>query len=380
MGGRGFKIYDRRNERVAALNYERIKIENQDIEHKCIGMKKEMDDMKKERDDSVLTSGLMITDMENRIRNLEADVMAKERIILEKNEETNILWGKIKALEDKEKEPTCKAMNNKVQKKKKRPNKKRKRARAQEIKNGMINEIKIGVIGDNEKDRLDKYLAEKSRDITFYDVPAYWSDREIFANLNDNVGLVKYMRSKRCHKYKTVRATLHFSKEYEKIYKEGGVNVSLTRNNRQFFIRMFDSRLTYREVKDKFRWQAIKRLETDIQSDDVQVIKEFVKGYNAFFGKIIRVKGMRFIIVYFNKESQLMSAINESTKKYDIGHGLWIKKQDDFIDDNGDLQEINGRLNNWNKTSRSSGSRMDWEQQSGMCTHAGPSRTNKQWR
>ncbi|PKY54372.1 hypothetical protein RhiirA4_473160 [Rhizophagus irregularis] len=142
-----------------------------------------------------------------------------------------------------------------------------------------------------------------------------------------------------------------------------------------------ESSSCYREVKDKFCWQAIKRLETDVQSSDVQVLKDFVKDYNAFFGKIVRVKGMRFIILYFNKESQLMSAINESTKKYEIGHGLWIKKQDDFIDDNGDLQEINsGRLNNRNKTSRSSGSRIDWEQQSGMHTRAGPSRTLKQWR
>ncbi|PKY55699.1 hypothetical protein RhiirA4_475341, partial [Rhizophagus irregularis] len=65
---------------------------------------------------------------------------------------------------------------------------------------------------------------------------------------------------------------------------------------------------------------------------------------------------------------------------YDLGLGLWIKKQDDFIDDNGDLQEVKGRSDNWNKASRSSGSRMDWEQQSGVYTHASPSRTHKQWR
>ncbi|CAB4414703.1 unnamed protein product [Rhizophagus irregularis] len=91
---------------------------------------------------------------------------------------------------------------------------------------------------------------------------------------------------------------------------------------------MFDSRLTYKEVKDKFCWQAIKRLDVDIQNDDIKVIKDFVKDYHAFFGKIIRVKGMKFIILYFNKESQLMSAIDESTKKYDLGLGLWIKKQE----------------------------------------------------
>lgn len=35
----------------------------------------------------------MIGDLENRIWDLEADVTAKERIILEKTEENNLIWG-----------------------------------------------------------------------------------------------------------------------------------------------------------------------------------------------------------------------------------------------------------------------------------------------
>ncbi|PKC02486.1 hypothetical protein RhiirA5_425173 [Rhizophagus irregularis] len=48
---------------------------------------------------------------------------------------------------------------------------------------------------------------------------------------------------------------------------------------------------------------------------------------------------MRFIILYFNKEIDLMNAINASIENDDLGNGLWIKKQYDYIDDNGDLQE-----------------------------------------
>ncbi|PKY57024.1 hypothetical protein RhiirA4_477781 [Rhizophagus irregularis] len=336
--------------------------------------------------ESSLINGLMIADLENGIRNLEADVIAKERIILEKSEANNILWEKIKALEIKEEKPTCQEtdmdLDNKLQTKtkKKRPNKKRKRARAQYNKNGMINETKLGAIGDRDKDRLEKHFAEKSRDITFYDIPAYWSDTEIFELLNANVGFVEYMRTKRCYKYKTVRVTLRFSNGYEKIYKEGGVNVSLTRKNRTFFLRMFDSRLSYGQLKDKFRWQACKRLENDIQHNDALVIKDFVNTYRAFFGKIIRVKGIRFIILYFNKELDLMNAINESINLHDIGHGLWIKKQNDFIDDKGELHEFIGSSNYQNRASRSSGVRMEWEQQSGTSTYFAPSRTHKQWR
>ncbi|PKY51127.1 hypothetical protein RhiirA4_467977 [Rhizophagus irregularis] len=146
----------------------------------------------------------------------------------------------------------------------------------------------------------------------FYDIPAYWSDAEIFELLNANVGFVEYMRTKRCYKYKTVR------------------------------------------IKDKFHWQASKRLENDVQHDDILVIKDFVKTYHAFFGKIIRL--------------------------HDIGYGLWMKKQNDFIDDKGELQEFTGRSNYQNKASRSNGFQMEWEQQSGTSTHFAPSRMHKQWR
>ncbi|PKK68359.1 hypothetical protein RhiirC2_782364 [Rhizophagus irregularis] len=112
-------------------------------------------------------------------------------------------------------------IDNDKKTKKKRPNKKRKRAQVQKVKNGTINVTELGTIGDDDKDRLEKHFADRSRDITFYDIPAYWSDDEIFDQLRDNVGFIEYMRTKKCHKYKTVRVMLRFSNEYEKIYKEG---------------------------------------------------------------------------------------------------------------------------------------------------------------
>ncbi|PKY45855.1 hypothetical protein RhiirA4_460541 [Rhizophagus irregularis] len=126
--------------RVAALKYEQIKMQNEKF-------LENNEELTKKLADSSLINGLMIADLENRIRNLEADVIAKERIILKKSEANNILWEKIKALEVKEEKPTCQEtdmdLDKKVQKKKKRPNKKRKWARAQQNKNGVINEIKL---------------------------------------------------------------------------------------------------------------------------------------------------------------------------------------------------------------------------------------------
>ncbi|CAG8710358.1 48_t:CDS:1 [Rhizophagus irregularis] len=89
------------------------------------------EELKKNMAETSLTNGLVIQDLENTIRNLEADVTAKERIILEKSEANNMLWEKIKALETKEENLTSQATNmeidNKTQKKKKRPTKREKR-------------------------------------------------------------------------------------------------------------------------------------------------------------------------------------------------------------------------------------------------------------
>ncbi|GBC25571.2 uncharacterized protein OCT59_019995 [Rhizophagus irregularis] len=252
-----------RREYTAAVSLKRIETRYSDLQKKFEDLEKKVENSA----DSALINGLVIIqDLENKIRNLEADVIAKERIILEKNETNNSLWEKIK--EKKEEQPTSQAtdmeIDKKTQKKKKRPtNKKRKRAQAI-AKTGMITDLVIDK-GDKDKDYLEKHFADKSHDITFYDIPAYWSDEEILGLLNANVGVVEFINFKRCHKYKTVRTMLRFSKAYEKIYTEGGVNVSLTRNNdRTYFIRMFDSHLPYSKFKEKFRWQVLKRLEDDV--------------------------------------------------------------------------------------------------------------------
>ncbi|PKY50492.1 hypothetical protein RhiirA4_530505 [Rhizophagus irregularis] len=366
------------NERIrdeketTAAELEPLKWENEELLAK-------LNELKNNSANSSLTNGLIITDLEgriknlevdvtakeNKIRNLEADVTAKERIILEKSEQTNMLWEKIKGLEAKVETPTCQKTDmdlDKMQTKKKRSHKKRKRARAQQNRNGMIGEIEIGPIDDSKKDDLEKYFAERSRDITFYDIPAYWSDDEIFNLINANMGHIEYMRTKRCYKYKTVKVTLRLTKNYEKIYNKGGVNVCLTRKNRTHYIRMFDSRWSYAEIKNRFRWQACKRLEDDNQQDDSMIIRYFSKTYQAVFGKIIRVNGIRYIILYFSTEDKLMKALTDSIKIYDVGLALLIKKENDFIDDTGNIHECVRRTGYRTNTSSASGVAMGQKQ------------------
>ncbi|CAB4390560.1 unnamed protein product [Rhizophagus irregularis] len=181
-------------------------------------LQKKGEDLEKIVADSALTNGLVIQDLENRIRNLEAQVIAKERIIFEKSEANNILWEKIKAL----------------------------------------------------------------------------------------------------------------------------------------------------EIKDIFRWQVCKRLEDDNQQEDCSIIRYFAKTYSATFGKIIRVNGIRYIILYFSSEDYLMKAVTDSLKTYKVGLELLIKKENDFIDDTGEIKEFK-KIPKWRNTttSRSRGLRTEREQHEG---------------
>ncbi|PKK65824.1 hypothetical protein RhiirC2_785587 [Rhizophagus irregularis] len=75
-----------------------------------------------------------------------------------------------------------------------------------------------------------------------------------------------------------------------------------------------------------------------------------------------------------------MNAINESITLNDLGKGLWIKKESDYIDENGDVQELNRRPDYKRDASRLNSFCMEREQQSGPSTSFTPSRRHNQWR
>ncbi|CAB5348876.1 unnamed protein product [Rhizophagus irregularis] len=70
-----------------------------------------------------------------------------------------------------------------------------------------------------------------------------------------------------------------------------------------------------------------------------------------------------------------MSAINKSIEDFELGNGLWIKKENDYINENGELQEVNRRYADWKNTSRFNGFRGAWEQQG--FSHAYPARSRR---
>ncbi|CAB5370649.1 unnamed protein product [Rhizophagus irregularis] len=113
------------------------------------------------------------------------------------------------------------------------------------------------------------------------------------------------------------------------------------------------------QIKEKFRWQAFKRIEDRDKRADVDIIKSLVKGYKAFFGKMIRVKKRRFVILYFHNWISCLYELRESAKKDTNGSELRHKSENNLIDEDGNLYEKTGRINDFDLPSGQSGQYMD---------------------
>ncbi|POG76222.1 hypothetical protein GLOIN_2v1769241 [Rhizophagus irregularis DAOM 181602=DAOM 197198] len=93
-------------------------------------------------------------------------------------------------------------------------------------------------------------------------------------------------------------------------YLRGASNILVTRKGREYFFRMFDSKLSPRDIKDMYSWQAVKKVKIDNEKSDDIIIKEHVRTYEGHFN--------------------------------DLGPGLPIETQDKIISKNGSLE--NGEL------------------------------------
>jgi hypothetical protein len=120
---------------------------------------------------------------------------------------------------------------------------------------------------------LEKHFAEQSRDLKFYDFPAYWKDHEIYKTLKQ-VGYIEKLEDKWNYKYRTVRATIRLTKVMDELYLKGRANIAVQRNERSYYFRMFDAKLSAEKIKKRYFWQAYKKLdEKDEKCTDYEVVK-----------------------------------------------------------------------------------------------------------
>lgn len=65
------------------------------------------------------------------------------------------------------------------------------------------------------------------------------------------------------------------------------------------------------------------------------MLKLYNLKYGGHFSKIIKINKIKYILIYFNYESDFLKAIYKSTMEEDVGKGLQMKGQDELIDENG---------------------------------------------
>ncbi|PKK62587.1 hypothetical protein RhiirC2_790156 [Rhizophagus irregularis] len=75
---------------------------------------------------------------------------------------------------------------------------------------------------------------------------------------------------------------------------------------------------------------------------DGTIIKEHIKKYGGHFGNIIKINKLKYILIYFDNENDMMNAVYKSGMEYEIGKGPNYDKVEDFNNFSDRIIEING--------------------------------------
>uniref|UniRef100_U9U762 Uncharacterized protein n=1 Tax=Rhizophagus irregularis (strain DAOM 181602 / DAOM 197198 / MUCL 43194) TaxID=747089 RepID=U9U762_RHIID len=67
----------------------------------------------------------------------------------------------------------------------------------------------------------------------------------------------------------------------------------------------------------------------------VNLVNQKLKKYGGHFAKIIKINKIKYILIYFNNENDMLQAIYRSTMDEDIGKGLQTKSQKELIGKDG---------------------------------------------
>ncbi|PKY52258.1 hypothetical protein RhiirA4_469775 [Rhizophagus irregularis] len=134
----------------------------------------------------------------------------------------------------------------------------------------------------------------------------------------------------------------------EEKFLEGGSNIAIAKNDQYYFFRMFDAKLDATAIKKRYEWQAFKKLEDQSNVKEYAILKLYNLKYGGHFSKIIKINKIKYILIYFNNESDFLKAIYKSTMEEDVGKGLQMKGQDELIDENGTTLEEHEELDNLN--------------------------------
>ncbi|CAB4403152.1 unnamed protein product [Rhizophagus irregularis] len=169
----------------------------------------------------------------------------------------------------------------------------------------------------------DDAQMKDARDIFFYDIPKFWSEEEVRTNLM-KIGKVFRIQIRGQYKYKTVKAKIALSDNFEKSFKEGHFGTCINK----FYIRWYDAKINLKGRQERDRWQVVR----DLTNEEMTAIKtegsyEFTKRLQnetkMDFTKIIKITKNWKVIGYFKNQKVMEEAIEDSCTKGDINR-IWL--------------------------------------------------------
>ncbi|PKC05099.1 hypothetical protein RhiirA5_421354 [Rhizophagus irregularis] len=102
----------------------------------------------------------------------------------------------------------------------------------------------------------------------------------------------------------------------ESKYLRGASNILVTRKRCEYFFRMFDSKLSPRDIKDMYSWQAVKKVKIDNEKSDDIIIKEHVRTYGGHYSKIIRINKIKTQDKIISKNGSLENGELQRRQKF----------------------------------------------------------------
>ncbi|CAB5370320.1 unnamed protein product [Rhizophagus irregularis] len=135
------------------------------------------------------------------------------------------------------------------------------------------------------------------------------------------------MSIKKQFKYKSVKLCICLKLDQVDAEWRSRHSINIQMNDKMYwFSRWFPEYMKLSDIRERFKYTAYKEVKADLKDLTDEEILEFYKGHGDwFYGKIIFIKGKKFIYVYFANENKLEHAVTES-----LGQGLqeaWIFPQ-----------------------------------------------------
>jgi hypothetical protein len=147
------------------------------------------------------------------------------------------------------------------------------------------------------------------REITFYDIPIRYSDKEVEKALR-KIGQIKAISFKKQFKYQTIKTLMILDDLHDRFFRKETWKVDLIigseKKEKLIQARWFDGKMSVKDIKERCRWKAYKILHHSYMKDVALGKYNFEFGKNVYFNKKL------VFLAYFKSEEEMLKARERS--------------------------------------------------------------------